>query len=141
MNAARTQFLHRQLQITQQKSLISKAMSTPRSSSSTTKPSLVAVIGTTGVGKSQLGVELAKSLSLRKSPPSCAEVLNHDSMQCYRGLDVITNKATEEEMEGVPHHLMNFLDPGGEWRVNDFQRDALAKVRTLCFVVLRRTRS
>lgn len=92
------------------------------------KRDLVAVIGTTGVGKSQLGVELAQSLCKRASPPSTAEILNHDSMQCYRGLDVITNKATSEEMGGLRHHLMDFLEPGGEWRVDDFQRDALAKV-------------
>ncbi|GAA5949266.1 hypothetical protein JCM3765_003349 [Sporobolomyces pararoseus] len=106
-------------------------MSTLGSSSSSSKPNLVAVIGTTGVGKSQLGVELAKSLSVRTSPPSSGEILNHDSMQCYKGLDVVTNKATEDEMDGVPHHLMNFLDPGGEWRVTDFQRDALAKIEEL----------
>lgn len=99
------------------------ATETPR------KHDLVAVIGTTGVGKSQLGVELAKSLLNRSSSPSAGEILNHDSMQCYRGLDVITNKATREEMDGVPHHLMDFLQPGREWGVVDFQRDALAKVR------------
>ncbi|GAA5879550.1 hypothetical protein JCM16303_003248 [Sporobolomyces ruberrimus] len=95
------------------------------------KRDLVAVIGTTGVGKSQLGVELAQSLCKRASPPSTAEILNHDSMQCYRGLDVITNKATSEEMGGLRHHLMDFLEPGGEWRVDDFQRDALAKIDEL----------
>ncbi|KWU44068.1 tRNA dimethylallyltransferase [Rhodotorula sp. JG-1b] len=94
------------------------------------KPPLVAVIGTTGVGKTDLGVELA--LALRQSrqstaTPTTAEVINHDSMQCYRGLDTITNKATEKEMRGVPHHLMGFLEPGQDWSVNDFLRDALAK--------------
>ncbi|GAA6059309.1 hypothetical protein JCM10212_005889 [Sporobolomyces blumeae] len=95
------------------------------------KPSLVAVIGTTGVGKSQLGVELAHALSKRTRSPRVGEVVNHDSMQCYRGLDVITNKATLEEMDGVPHHLMGFLEPGDEWGVNEFQRDALAKIDEL----------
>lgn len=94
-----------------------------------TKPNLVAVIGTTGVGKSQLSVELAKALERRQTGPMRGEVINHDSMQCYRGLDVITNKATAEEMEGVPHHLMGFLEPGKEWDVNDFLRDAMGKVR------------
>ncbi|GAA5868975.1 hypothetical protein JCM3774_002437 [Rhodotorula dairenensis] len=108
------------------------------------KPPLIAVIGTTGVGKTDLGVELALALkskhleptsSLRdddKSPrPAEAHVINHDSMQCYRGLDTITNKATEDEMRGVPHHLMGFLEPGEEWSVNDFLRDALAKIDEL----------
>ncbi|GAA5855921.1 hypothetical protein JCM8547_000417 [Rhodosporidiobolus lusitaniae] len=95
------------------------------------KPNLIAVIGTTGVGKSQLGVELAKALASRSTAPVRGEVINHDSMQCYRGLDVITNKATLEEMEGVPHHLMGFLEPGEEWDVNDFCRDAMAKIDEL----------
>ncbi|GAA5932151.1 tRNA dimethylallyltransferase [Sporobolomyces koalae] len=95
------------------------------------KRNLVAVIGTTGVGKSQLGVELAQSLSRNASGPKCGEIINHDSMQCYRGLDVITNKATADEMQGVPHHLMDFLAPGEEWRVDDFQRDALNKIDEL----------
>ncbi|CEQ42808.1 SPOSA6832_04660, partial [Sporobolomyces salmonicolor] len=103
-------------------------MATSAPPSTSTKPDLVAVIGTTGVGKSQLGVELAKSLVKRAAAPTAGEVLNHDSMQCYRGLDVITNKATPEEMDGVPHHLMGFLEPGDEWGVTDFQRDAISKL-------------
>lgn len=95
------------------------------------KPRLVAVIGTTGVGKTDLGVELAKALQRRERAPFEGEVVNHDSMQCYRGLDVITNKATVEEMQGVPHHLMGFLEPGEEWSVNEFLRDALDRVRAV----------
>lgn len=92
---------------------------------------LAAVIGTTGVGKSLLGVELARALQDATSGVAGAEVLNHDSMQVYRGLDVITNKATEEEMQGVPHYLMGFLSPGEEYSVGAFQEDALAKVRRM----------
>lgn len=100
------------------------------------KPPLVAVIGTTGVGKTDLGVELALALRQSRSTestptPTTAQVINHDSMQCYRGLDTITNKATEEEMRGVPHHLMGFLEPGQDWSVNDFLRDALARASAL----------
>ncbi|GAA5974200.1 hypothetical protein JCM11641_003322 [Rhodosporidiobolus odoratus] len=95
------------------------------------KPPLIAVIGTTGVGKSQLGVEIAKALADRPSKPLRGEVINHDSMQCYRGLDVITNKATVEEMDDVPHHLMGFLEPGEEWGVNDFVRDAMESIDNL----------
>ncbi|ORY79368.1 IPP transferase-domain-containing protein [Leucosporidium creatinivorum] len=84
------------------------------SSTSSPKPPLVAVVGTTGVGKSLLGVELARALA-----------------DVYRGLDVITNKATAEEMNGVPHHLMGFLSPGEEYRVGEFQSDALAKITEL----------
>lgn len=97
------------------------------------KPPLVAVVGTTGVGKSLLGVELARALA--EGDPiagvSRGEVINTDSMQVYRGLDVITNKATADEMNGVQHHLMGFLSPGEEYRVGEFQSDALAKVSSL----------
>ncbi|KAI5481562.1 tRNA dimethylallyltransferase [Pseudohyphozyma bogoriensis] len=99
---------------------------------------LVGVIGTTGVGKSQLAVELAlavPTLDLGRSSaphrPTSGEIINSDSMQVYRGLDVITNKATAEEMKGVEHHLMGFLNPGDEYQVGEFQVDALAKVEAL----------
>ncbi|TPX58384.1 tRNA dimethylallyltransferase [Powellomyces hirtus] len=79
---------------------------------SSTKP-LLAVVGTTGVGKSQLGVELAKALG--------GEIVNADSMQ---GLDVATNKAPIHERQGVPHHLMDFVEPSKEYSVAEFERDA-----------------
>ncbi|KAJ3013841.1 hypothetical protein HKX48_005492 [Thoreauomyces humboldtii] len=79
------------------------------------KPLLV-VLGTTGVGKSQLGIELARAVD--------GEVINADSMQVYKGLDIVTNKATMQERQGVPHHLMDFLDPSKEYSVSDFDRDA-----------------
>lgn len=78
--------------------------------------SIVAVIGSTGTGKSQLGAELAVRTR--------AEILSADSMQTYRGLDVITNKAPPDEMRGVPHHLMSFLAPGREYDITQFVADA-----------------
>lgn len=96
---------------------------------STSKRPLVAVVGTTGVGKSQLGVELALALQRNPAAGYCGgEIINTDSMQVYAGLDVITNKATAEEMHGVKHHLMGFLPPGQEYRVGEFQREAQEKV-------------
>ncbi|CAJ0756903.1 9078_t:CDS:10, partial [Entrophospora sp. SA101] len=78
---------------------------------------IVAVIGTTGVGKSNLGVQLGKAIN--------GEVVNVDSMQVYKGLDIITNKISVEECEGVPHHLMDFLETHQEYRVTQFIKDAL----------------
>lgn len=76
--------------------------------------------GSTGTGKSQLAVELAASLSGR------SEIISADSMQLYKGLDAITNKVTDEEMQGIPHHLISFLDPkdDAEYDVGSFVRDA-----------------
>lgn len=91
------------------------------------KGPLIAVCGCTGTGKTKLGVELGHLLSGR------AEVISADSMQIYQGLDVITNKASSEEMEGVKHHLMSFRHPcpptrGDEYVVKNFVEDANALV-------------
>jgi tRNA dimethylallyltransferase len=63
---------------------------------------LVAVVGPTATGKSDLGVALARELG--------GEVVNADSMQLYRGMDVGTAKLTESERQGVPHHLLDVWD-------------------------------
>lgn len=65
-------------------------------------PTLIAVVGPTGVGKSDVGVELARRLG--------GEVINADSMQLYRGMDIGTAKLTTAEREGVPHHLLDVWD-------------------------------
>ncbi|KAF9931783.1 hypothetical protein FBU30_009587 [Linnemannia zychae] len=80
-------------------------------------PGVVAVIGTTGVGKSDLSIRLAKELD--------GEVINADALQVYKGLDIITNKMPIEEREGVVHHLMDFLPMDQEYSVLDFKADAL----------------
>ena len=87
--------------------------------------SLVAVIGTTGVGKSQLAVSLARSLL-----PSPAIVLSADSMQLYKGLDVITNKVSEEEKHGIEHWGLDLVEPGQEssWEVGKWCNEAGEKV-------------
>ncbi|WP_298588985.1 tRNA (adenosine(37)-N6)-dimethylallyltransferase MiaA [uncultured Kocuria sp.] len=85
---------------------------------------VVAVVGPTGTGKTALGVELALRLD--------GEVVNADSMQFYRGMDIGTAKATVEERRGVPHHLLDVLDVTEEASVADFQRDARS-----CFARIR----
>jgi tRNA dimethylallyltransferase len=78
---------------------------------------LYAVIGTTGVGKSELAVKLAKRLQ--------GNVINGDSMQVYKGLDIITNKPNQMELSSAPHYLFDFLDPMNEYSVSEYVRDAL----------------
>lgn len=77
--------------------------------------SLIAIVGNTGVGKSQLAVEIARRLN--------GEIVNADVMQMYRGLDVITNKHPPAERQGVPHHFMSFLDWNSQYTVQDFESE------------------
>lgn len=83
--------------------------------------SVIQVIGTTGVGKSQLGIELAKALH--------GEIINSDSMQVYAGLDIITNKHPMDKRDGVPHHLLGFLDHRDAYTIGAYEKDAGGIVR------------
>ena len=84
---------------------------------------MVAVGGPTASGKTAFSVQLAKRLG--------GEVVCADSMQIYKGLDVGTAKATKEEMEGVPHHLMDFLPPEETFSVADFVEAANREVQAI----------
>ncbi|MFB9902523.1 tRNA (adenosine(37)-N6)-dimethylallyltransferase MiaA [Allokutzneria oryzae] len=84
---------------------------------------LVAVIGPTGTGKSDLGVELARRLG--------GEVVNADAMQLYRGMDIGTAKLTEDERGGVPHHQLDVLDVTETASVAAYQRHARADVEAV----------
>jgi tRNA dimethylallyltransferase len=84
---------------------------------------LVAVVGPTATGKSDLAVALARELG--------GEVVNADAMQLYRGLDVGTAKLTATERAGVPHHLLDVLDVTGTASVAAYQREARAVVERL----------
>lgn len=84
------------------------------------KPELVAVVGPTAVGKSDLGVALARELG--------GEVVNADSMQLYRGMDVGTAKLPERQRGGVPHHLLDVWDVTEPANVAAYQRLARSAV-------------
>lgn len=87
-------------------------------------PGLIAVVGPTGTGKSELGLRLAEELG--------GEIINADSMQFYRGMDIGTAKLTMPERRGVPHHVMDTLDVVEEASVARFQteaRQAIADIR------------
>jgi len=84
------------------------------------KQKVISVIGPTAVGKTELGIELAKKLN--------GEVINGDSMQIYKSFNIGTAKATDEEMEGIPHHLIDMLEPKETYSVHQFKQDVNDKV-------------
>ncbi|WP_030902533.1 tRNA (adenosine(37)-N6)-dimethylallyltransferase MiaA [Streptomyces sp. NRRL F-5126] len=86
-------------------------------------PRVIAVVGPTAAGKSDLGVHLARELG--------GEVVNADSMQLYRGMDIGTAKLTEEERGGVPHHLLDIWDVTETASVAEYQRLARAEIDRL----------
>lgn len=84
---------------------------------------VVAVVGPTGSGKSDLGVELALRLD--------GEVINADALQFYRGMDIGTAKISEAERRGVPHHLLDIMEVTEEASVSAFQAQARRAVEEI----------
>lgn len=84
---------------------------------------LIAIVGTTASGKTELGVQLAQRFG--------GEVISADSRAIYRGLDIGTAKPTEAEMSGVPHWGINLVDPNEKFTVADFQKYAQRKIREI----------
>jgi len=80
------------------------------------KIKLLVVAGPTGSGKSALALRLAEATG--------AEIVNADSMQIYRGLDIGTAKPSAEELARVPHHLLSFVPPEENFSASDFRREA-----------------
>ena len=76
---------------------------------------VIVIVGPTCVGKTKLSIELAKKYD--------GEVINSDSTQVFRGMDIATAKATFDEMEGIKHHLLDIKDITEDYTVFDFQRD------------------
>ncbi|MBS4026591.1 MAG: tRNA (adenosine(37)-N6)-dimethylallyltransferase MiaA [Clostridia bacterium] len=84
------------------------------------KPLLIGIIGPTGVGKTNISVELALRLN--------GEIISTDSMQVYRQLNIGTAKISELETKGVSHHLINIINPDEPFSVADFQQLAKEKI-------------
>lgn len=77
---------------------------------------IIVITGPTGVGKTKMSIELAKRVD--------AEIINADSMQVYKDLNIGTAKITEKEKEGIPHHLFDIVEPTNMYTVYDYQKDA-----------------
>lgn len=88
------------------------------------KAKVVVIMGATGSGKSKLAIDLATHFAP-------AEIVNSDKMQLYQGLDITTNKVTEQECLGVPHHLLSIADPNHDFTAADFIAQASSAVDSI----------
>ena len=80
------------------------------------KTKVIVIVGPTASGKTTLGIHIAKQVG--------GEVISGDSMQIYKKMDIATAKPTAEEMDGVKHHLIGFVNPQDEYSVASFCEDA-----------------
>ena len=81
---------------------------------------IISIVGPTGIGKSKLGIELAKYFH--------TEIISGDSIQVYKQLDIGSAKVTKEEMEGVVHHLIDIVEPTQNYSVALYQRAVREKI-------------
>ncbi len=88
------------------------------------KRPLIVIGGPTACGKTGFSIELAKKIG--------GEVISADSMQVYRYMDIGTAKVTPEEMQGIPHYLIDELEPDEEYNVMIFQQKAKAYIESIC---------
>ncbi|KAI3406808.2 tit1 [Candida oxycetoniae] len=84
---------------------------------------LISIVGTTGVGKSQFSIELAKCIN--------GEIINADSMQVYRGVDIVTNKHPVKERQGIPHHLIDYVSWKEEYFIHRFNTEAINAINDI----------
>ena len=84
---------------------------------------IIVITGPTGVGKTKLSIELAKKIN--------GEIINADSMQVYKGLDIGTAKIKEAEKEGIPHYLFDICDVRDNYTIFNYQKDARCKIEEI----------
>ena len=80
------------------------------------KPTVIVICGPTASGKTALSIKLAKKIN--------GEIISSDSMQIYKDMDIGTAKPSQEEMQGIPHHLIGFVEPSQRYSVAEFKKDA-----------------
>ena len=86
-------------------------------------PTVLALLGPTGAGKSQFAMQLARELPI--------EIVSVDSAQLYRGMDIGTAKPTPEEQQAVRHHLIDLREPEERYSAGEFRRDCLAAIHDI----------
>ena len=84
---------------------------------------IIVITGPTAVGKTKLSIELAKKYD--------GEIINADAVQVYKGLNIGSAKVTEEEKEGIPHHLLDFKEVTEEYTIYHYQKDCREKIKDI----------
>lgn len=88
-----------------------------------TQKNIIAIVGPTASGKSELGIELALRVG--------GEIINCDSVQVYRGIEIATAKVPLSERRGVPHHLIDFVPPEINYTAGEWAREAATKIEEI----------
>ena len=89
------------------------------------QPRLIAIVGPTGTGKSDLALELAETIDAAGGK---AEIINCDSMQFYRGMNIGTAKLPMSDRRGIEHHMLDILDIREESTAADYQARVLSLI-------------
>lgn len=87
------------------------------------KPKVIVICGPTASGKTALSIELAKKIN--------GEIISSDSMQIYKYMDIGTAKPSKEEMQGIKHHLLDFVEPNQRYSVAEFKKDAESAIEEI----------
>lgn len=94
-----------------------------RSTHNFMKPRLIFLVGPTAIGKTEVGVELARKLD--------AEIISCDSMQVYQGMDIISSKPSGALRKKVPHHLIDIISPAKEFNASMYRKKALFAIKDI----------
>ena len=87
------------------------------------KPTVIVICGPTASGKTALSIQLAKKIN--------GEIVSCDSMQIYKDMDIGTAKPTKEEMQGIEHHLIDYVSPDTRYSVADYKKDAKSEIKNI----------
>ena len=87
------------------------------------KPKVIVICGPTASGKTALSIELAKKIN--------GEIISSDSMQIYKNMDIGTAKPSHEEMQGIKHYLLDFVEPNQRYSVAEFKKDAESAIEEI----------
>ena len=87
------------------------------------KPFIVVIVGPTASGKTELSIEVAKKFN--------GEIISGDSMQVYKNMDIGTAKVTQDEMDGITHHMIDILEPDESFSAFEFKKRAEACIEDI----------